>query len=836
MEFTDFASQMEEQSPEKVIREYDTLVRADSVSNPARKGLVSIMAVGENTPYMDILYGMKTDPARALKGRIGNLEGIRTDLFGWLEGFGAYVNNLYGVGKMFNRQTGESLESSMQRTREMFKQVYRETTYNISDDDNFLKNGFFQDGLEGWTVCGLDGRAVDAQAQPDILSVSSLLTAPSLLNGQPLSVESRTTGEMAEVDGIRVLHLLAMGVSQDFSLIRENGTHEVMASGQEESTDTRTEADTLYMGIRIQPVTSGRLFVRFMKDSGTYTGWERDIDGGIDWLLYQAMDAEGDRWDFSGSGRLVVGYTGECYIRFVALTTDPVANARIQYSTMIEQTSRRITLQARKQTADLNEAVADFTVKYDQISQTVTDNWNAFSRAKATLDGEVARIDGDIAALSSDNDGKWASFATWQSQTNTSISSFATALSVDGRIMAMSSVVQTVSEISQTVADNYNALDRKIGSLSVTAESISGRVTSVEGWDSIIKSHSSNIATLDSEVGALETETGRLKTSLSGVEQWKDEVSMWVKDVDSSLSSLQDPEEWEEGGVSMKSGATFDGCKTTASNCIRYYRLVPITVATTCMLKSGCQAAIVFFGADRKCISGSSWTGWKQPDGYGVVRFTNIPSNATYGAILLASVGGRLTRSGVAATGFFLSNDNVVSEAYMRVFIDDFGTSNAKIKADRISFDYGVDWSVYHDGELMFRLSGDGDIYFRGTVFATRSYYSALDINELPSSAFEKDDDGNTCYRIDPASDPYTLFIGHGYVSDTYCAILPDPEEWNGLVLRFAFGKLASTRSVVPLVLKGRIVDESGGAVAEYGTGSSRVVSLIAIRDNWFVI
>lgn len=839
VEFDRFDTSMENGTPDTLIKEFDTIVRADSDRNKNRKGLVTIMAVGENTPYMDILYGLKTDPKHAVKGRLGNLEGIRTDLFGWLEGFGAYINNLYGVGKFFNHQTGESLEASVRITRELFKSVYRETTYNIEEEDNFITNGFFQDDLNGWDKCLADGSAAPVESESQMLGVNEGSgIVPLLVNGSTMAIQNKVSAGIEDKDGIKVLHLYGMGVSQDFSLIKENGTHEEMKTSDPECIETKSVADSLYMGVRILPVTAGRLSVRFIRSAGGYTGWQKDIDDSIDWMLVQAKDNTDDPWMFSGSGKMVISYTGECYIRFVALTTDAVANSKIEYSTMYDQNSRHITMQARKQTADLNEAVADFTIKYDQITQTVADNWSAFQNAKTSLEAEVSRIDGNIADYNSRNDGKWASFATWQSQTNTSISSFATALSVNGQIMSMSSVVQTFQEIRDTVTANYNNLDQRVGTLSTTAESISGRVSTVEGWDSIIRSHTSNIATLDSEVGSLESglqsansSIGSLNTRVGAIEAWDSEVSMWVQNVNSTMEALQDPDEWETGGINESAGQSFEYCKSNNTATIRYYRLVPISVATAAMLKSGYRMYISFFDKDKKCLSGTNWTGWKTPDSYGRVTFDNIPSNAIYGAIVLGAVSGSLSKSSIGATGFFLSNDNVVSEAYMKVFIDNWGTSNAKIKADKITFEYGVDWSIYHNSELMFRLSGDGDIYLKGKIMSTQQYYSSLDVNDY---LYKNTGDDVGSYTINPSSEPYTLYTGSGNTSEDLTLNLPAAINWNGLLLHF-FTR-PSTRTAVGMIIKGSIVDQEGNSLNQVQTTKGMVMTMIAINYNWYII
>ena len=389
--FENFTSQIEGLTPEKAFKEGDTLVRVDSERSD-RKGVITIMAVGENTPYMDVLYGLKTDPEHALKGRLGNLEGIRSDVFGWLEGFGAYLNNLYAVGKFFDYQTGENLKARVEMTLARFRSFYSETTYNVSADDNFLKNGFFQQALDYWTPCDLNGNAVNVNQAVEAVGTGG---QPLLFNGVAINTSRQSLAEIKEVDGIQVLYLRNMGVSQNFADIKRNGWHEEFDTDDETGLQTTLVADQLFMGIRIMPITSGRLSVRFKQAGNAVSGWVRDIESSIDWQLYQASDSVADPWEYPGTGKLIISYTGECYIRFVALQSDPIVNSKLTYSTLIEQNSRRITLEASRQDENLLSAVAQINIEFDNITTTVTDNKAA---ADAAFQSLISDLNDEIAA------------------------------------------------------------------------------------------------------------------------------------------------------------------------------------------------------------------------------------------------------------------------------------------------------------------------------------------------------------------------------------------------------------------------------------------------------
>ena len=456
VKFKNFTTGIEGGTPETVIKKMDTFVRQDNETDPERKGLMQIITVGPNTPYMDVIYGLKTDPNDYLKVRIGNLQGLRTDLFGWLQSYGAYLPNLYGVGKMYNRQTGESLNSSIEITRERLKSVYTETTYNISDEDNFLKNGFFARDMESWTKCDVSGGA--APSAPAQQAINSGDGTPLMVNGAILAYQNRLTAEVTEYLGMKVLHLLGMGVSQSFSDIKANGTHKENLTDNEQNpnyTVTADVADRLYMGIRILPVSSGTLKVSFLKSDGSSAGeWSHTLNASREWLLEQSSDTKQAPWSYTGkSGKMIVSYTGECYIRFIALMTDPIVNSRETYETLIEQTSRRITLQAAKQTADLNNAVAEIEIEFDHVRTTVTNN-------KSAADAAFAKLRTDLnTEIEEREDLEEYYYGTWVYQNDRLLSLMAAQFDAEGNIKGYADLKIQVNGISTTVTNNKSAAD-----------------------------------------------------------------------------------------------------------------------------------------------------------------------------------------------------------------------------------------------------------------------------------------------------------------------------------------------------------------------------------------
>ena len=492
--FDNFTTTVEGLTPETAITKGDTLVRADNETNKNRKGLLTIMSVGENTPYMDILYGLKTDPKHALKGRTGNLEGIITDVFGSLEGFGAYLNNLYAVGKFFNSQTGESINARIEGTKANLRSVYSETIYNIPEDENFISNGFFQHGLNNWTACNVDGSSAAAESN-EVLGLNS---SPLLVNGLMINAKSKSTAEVKVVDGISMLHLRSMGIAQQFSVMTANGSHKVMNSGTESDTATKNVADTLYMGIRILPSTSGTLKVSFVKEDGTTTGWERDITSSTSWQLQQAQDYEELPWKYDGNGRMIISYTGECYIRFVALRADAISNTKIEYSTLFEQTSRKITLQAERVT-NQGEQIALLQITADNITQTVTDNKRLADEA---IEARRQELESYIAL----NDPKVASSASWIDTNKNWVDIVSRNWDANGNLLNNSSITVYADGIKTSV-EEYT--DDKLTNYYTKEETAEAVKTKIESYGYVtndgVTSRLSNYYTKEETADAVKT-------------------------------------------------------------------------------------------------------------------------------------------------------------------------------------------------------------------------------------------------------------------------------------------------------------------------------------------
>lgn len=424
----------QEGTAETLITKGDTFCRVDSLTDAERKGIIQMISVGTNAPYMDIQYGLKTDPQHALKARLGNLSGLRTDDFGQLDNFGIYSNRGYFTGEFRNAQTGESLSARITTTQAQHVSLYKETTYDIGEDDNLVSNGFFVRELESWAVCTTSGAALDTQGVSGILYSGGM---PLMVNGKVMSTSDKGKAIITDYDGVPMLKLSGAGVSQSFSSMDPNTTHKELTT--ENGSETADVPDTLYMGIRILPITEGTLKVEFLKQDGTTSGWQRTVVSTAQWMTVQSQDTTQAPWDYTGTGKMIVSYTGECLIRFVVLMNDPIESSRVDYWTKITQTARLIKAEANA-TYATRTMHSELSIEVGRIGTEVTNNKDASDRAKAAIEARL----GDIETFDNNT-------ATWITQTSNRLALWASSFDQNGNVIGLSQLRLDVNGLQTTV-------------------------------------------------------------------------------------------------------------------------------------------------------------------------------------------------------------------------------------------------------------------------------------------------------------------------------------------------------------------------------------------------
>ena len=483
--FTNFTSSMEGATAESLIKKKDTFVRVDNLSDSQRKGIIQLMTVGANTPYMDIIYGLKTDPNNALKGRLGNLKGIVHPILGELSGFGEFLNNLYAVGDFIIQRTGESVDSKLQVLENMFSSRFSQTSYELTNSDNYLENGQFLEQVRDDEDTIISCWAVDTTDES--MFWADALGNPFMVNGL-LSVSGNRKVSIDKMDGRQVLRLQNCGVKQLNAHIRQPGTHKEyqQPSGstgdnglKKPDTGSTDVQDRLYISIRIFAKTAGTLTVGFegcssvSGKSNTLTAQNVAVPYSGDWTN---IPLEGV---WNGTGNFVLRYTGDCYIAIASITDKPLSEFSKSVSTQIKQTATNIQL----------------------------------------LGENINKVDGTTTQLGLDLDAEKKSIRLYVDETDKANRTFTT-----------SGIEASVGKVQAWVKNLDYATNTTVTS---KVEILSGRITSTV---SKVNANSTSITNIQQDIDTITQTVGQAATK----EQLKENVATLNRAIDSARSHADD--------------------------------------------------------------------------------------------------------------------------------------------------------------------------------------------------------------------------------------------------------------------------------------------------------
>lgn len=340
----------------------DVLTRVDSVSDSTRKGIVKITTIDEiGSPYIDCVYGLKTDPANATKARMGDLSGIRTK------------NNVDLTGVVGFYAQGAVLENSY---------IYLDNGMTV--EQNFtVMNGKFESQIEG--------------LKNDMsLEAGNILRNSSFSNNTNYWIADNVV-HFINVDG------KFLWIDGSF-YVEKNAVADIYRDGNKNvlrvlNTTIRQYNDVM-TGDKPEGTYSFTFFAKVLRAGTLTAGFS-----GKDLFVQQQMTASDSyqkiskaaNWD--GQGDFSIGFTGEILIYGVSLFNDALSDAVIKLQTQITQNAEKIELSATKDYVDdITKQVyihydSRFTVTAEQISgiSTKVDNINN------TIDtaGWITKADGN---------------------------------------------------------------------------------------------------------------------------------------------------------------------------------------------------------------------------------------------------------------------------------------------------------------------------------------------------------------------------------------------------------------------------------------------------------
>lgn len=514
VKFRDFTTTMDGATAESLIKKKDTFVRVDNLSDSQRKGIIQLMTVGANTPYMDIIYGLKTDPNNALKGRLGNLKGIVHPILGELSGFGEFLNNLYAVGDFIIQRTGESVDSKLQMLENMFSSRFSQTSYELTNSDNYLENGQFLEQVRDDKDTIISCWAVDTTDES--MFWADALGNPFMVNGL-LSVSGNRKVSIDKVDGRQVLRLQNCGVKQLNAHIRQPGTHKEyqQPSGstgdnglKKLATGSTDVQDRLYISIRIFAKTAGTLTIGFegcssvSGKSNTLTAQNIAVPYSGDWTN---IPLEGV---WNGTGDFVLRYTGDCYIAIASITDKPLSEFSKSVSTQIKQTATNIQLLGEnidnvngtttQLGIELNAEKKDIRLYVDEQKKASD---GALEKAKSEIKLTTDNITSTVEKNKKDADGQFTSVKSSIKQNADDITS--TVRAVNANSDSISRIRQDVGKISLAVAENKKDSDTKYSQIDMTVSGITA-ITSKLHFDNagnVTNISTAGLVTTDSYAG-----------------------------------------------------------------------------------------------------------------------------------------------------------------------------------------------------------------------------------------------------------------------------------------------------------------------------------------------
>ena len=219
-----------------------------------------------------------------------------------------------------------------------------------------------------------------------------------------------------------------------------------------------------------------------------------------------------------------------------------------------------------------SDALTQFQLKLGQISSTVTSNYEAFIQTRDMLQREVAATDQRVRSYKTDYDNSQIEYATWKSQTDTSISQYAVAIDkVTGDIISISGRVDTAYDQLDFVTNNLEAADKALEKLfnltgldyedpeeAYTAswlyknrQGIYGAAATFDESGNIIQS-----SVLGADIRGIRAEVSNVDGRVSLISQTVDAISGSVRDVSGRCGALEVRANSIEGRLTTVEGKT----------------------------------------------------------------------------------------------------------------------------------------------------------------------------------------------------------------------------------------------------------------------------------------
>lgn len=487
------------------IKKGDVLVRMDNLTNSDRKGIIMNTTVGAFAPYIDVLYGAKTDPDNAVKSRVGNLAGIYNAWFGWLKGFGAFIQNLYAIGE-FHFQNGENIQTRLDMMENLFRVDMQNKTYNMSEKDNFLKNASFTENMDGW--------------QRENMIRAYTAGGKLLMFNRNLFAQKEKVASIVNLDGRNMLRIKNSGIRQANADVRK----------------PEPATSVLYLTFKFICQSAGTLTVGFegsAQGEGRLPFVQVELAENIE---TQSLEYTGT-WD--GVGDFVLKFTGDIYIDVLALTNRPLDDFKIEVGTKFEQTAEKIALLGEridhtdKTVTDLGielnaaeESIRLWGEKTDKINSTVTQIGIDLDMAEEKLDLYVKKTDdinntvADLGLRMEAAEGELELFSKFEDKANGLFTSLGTRMnSAEGTLENYATRLNSLDGTTTSLGNRMNAAEGTLNTYVNKTNAIDGSLTSMGTRMNAVEKKFTNYVLTDTFNGTVGDINVTLNRHWSAIEQ-----------------------------------------------------------------------------------------------------------------------------------------------------------------------------------------------------------------------------------------------------------------------------------------------------------------------------
>lgn len=406
----------------------DVLTRVDSNTDSDRKGVIKMTSVESGSPYIDVIYGLLTDPNNSLRLRLGRLTGIITYIWGRLNGYGLYSDNAYLTGE-FRLKNGKDVRTQFEVLEGKLQSAMQSVVNTLQEEENYLSNATFKDAMRDWTPADTGAMYTVGDGLLDIMT--------------GFYSEKLKVAETVECDGRLMLRIKESSIRQANAVIRK----------PEDLTDNK-----LYLTIKYRCEEPGTLTAGF---TGSQVYISEALARTEDFDIIEVSGL----WD--GTGDFQLAFTGDIYIETLMLTNHPLEDYQKVVSTQFTQTAEMISAVATRVTA-LETASAGWITTADGnllwASRTVVDE---LGNTVATHSTQITQTAEQIAAV-----------ATRVTALETASAGWITA--ADGNLLWASRT--TVDELGNTVASHTTQISQTAESITAVATRVTNLETASAGW------------------------------------------------------------------------------------------------------------------------------------------------------------------------------------------------------------------------------------------------------------------------------------------------------------------------------------------------------------------